>query len=182
MLFATASEWVDGSPPPTTPAASKTSCAECPATQSWSSTRSATSRSRPKPPTCSSGSSPAATTALGALPQQQDLRLLGRSLRRRRGRRRHDRPARPAGRGRRPQRRASYRLKDETSAAPPRRALKGTDHPGGQSQVPPAVRAVDNSKARRAEHELAAISNTCAASSTRDTRRNSTRPYRANAC
>ena len=51
------------SPTPTTPAASKTNCAASAATRCWSSTKSATSPSNPKPRTCSSNSSPAATNA-----------------------------------------------------------------------------------------------------------------------
>ena len=52
-----------GSPTPTTPAASRTSSSGSAATRCWSSTRSATSRSNPRPRTCSSSSSPPATNA-----------------------------------------------------------------------------------------------------------------------
>ena len=63
VLFATASEWVARSPRPTTPAGCKTSWSGWAATRCSSSTRSATSRSNPKPRTCSSSSSPPATNA-----------------------------------------------------------------------------------------------------------------------
>ena len=61
VLFATASEWVDRLATPTTTAACRTSCDASDATRCWSSTRSATSRSNPRPRTCSSSSSPPAT-------------------------------------------------------------------------------------------------------------------------
>ncbi len=50
-----------GSPTPTTPAGCRTSSSASAATRCWSSTRSATSPSNPKPRTCSSSSSPPAT-------------------------------------------------------------------------------------------------------------------------
>ena len=52
-----------GSPPPTTPAGCRPSSSGWAATRCWSSTRSATSPSNPKPRTCSSSSSPPATNA-----------------------------------------------------------------------------------------------------------------------
>ena len=61
VLFATAANGSTGSPTPTTPAGCKTSCAGWAATRCWSSTRSATSPSNPRPRTCSSSSSPPAT-------------------------------------------------------------------------------------------------------------------------
>ena len=95
-----------GSPTPTTPAGCRTSCAGWAATRCSSSTRSATSRSSPKPRTCSSSScQQPLRTGLADRHQQQALRPLGRGLRRRRRRRRHDRPARPPRRSHRPQRR-----------------------------------------------------------------------------
>ena len=51
-----------GSPTPTTPAGSSPSSSGSAATHCWSSTRSATSPSKPKPPTCSSSSCPPATS------------------------------------------------------------------------------------------------------------------------
>ena len=51
-----------GWPTPTTPAGCKTNSAGWAATRCWSSTRSATSPSNPRPPTCSSSSSPPATS------------------------------------------------------------------------------------------------------------------------
>ena len=65
---------------------------------------------------------------------QQDLRPLGRSLRRRRRRRRHDRPARPPRRSHRPQRRL-LPTQEPTSAASPRPPTKRTNHPGGQFSI-----------------------------------------------
>ena len=50
-----------GSPPPTPPARCRPNSPAWPATRCWSSTRSATSRSSPRPPTCSSSSSRPAT-------------------------------------------------------------------------------------------------------------------------
>jgi len=65
------------------------------ATTSWSSTRSATCRSNGRPRISSSRSSPAATSAVDHRHQQPRLRVMGRDPRRRRGRCRPDRPARP---------------------------------------------------------------------------------------
>src|SRR5437763_7262718 len=53
-----------------------------------------TSRSTPTPPTCSSSSSPPATSRLGDGHLEPAVRTLGRGLRRRGRRRRHDRPDR----------------------------------------------------------------------------------------
>ena len=70
----------------------------------WSSTRSATCRSNARPPTCSSRSSRAATNAArSSSPANRDFRGLGRDPRRRDGRRRPHRPARPPRHHGRPQ-------------------------------------------------------------------------------
>ena len=61
VLFATAASGSTGSPTPTTPAGCKPNWSAWAATRCSSSTRSATSPSNPKPPTCSSSSSPPAT-------------------------------------------------------------------------------------------------------------------------
>ena len=51
-----------GSPTPTTPGGCRPSSPGSAATRCWSSTKSATSRSSPRPPTCSSSSSPPGTS------------------------------------------------------------------------------------------------------------------------
>ena len=60
VLFATASQWSTDSPTPTTADGCKPNFSGSAATRCSSSTRSATSPSNPKQPTCSSNSSPAA--------------------------------------------------------------------------------------------------------------------------
>lgn len=63
VLFATASNGSTGSLRPITAAPCKPHSPGWPATRCWSSTKSATSPSNPKPPTCSSGWCPPATNA-----------------------------------------------------------------------------------------------------------------------
>ena len=62
VAFATASQWVDRLAAAHAAGKLQPSSPGWPATRCWSSTRSATSRSNPRPPTCSSSSSPAATS------------------------------------------------------------------------------------------------------------------------
>lgn len=78
-----------------TATSSRLSCAGSSATSCWSSTRSATCRWSARPPTCSSHSSPAATSAARSSSLQPLLRAVGRNPRRRDGRRGADRPAHP---------------------------------------------------------------------------------------
>jgi DNA replication protein DnaC len=62
VLFATASQWVTGSPTPTPADGCKPSFSGSAATRYWWSMRSATSRSNPRRRTCSSNSSHPATS------------------------------------------------------------------------------------------------------------------------
>ena len=100
------------SPPPGRPARRRPPAGGCnPSSSAWAATRCSSSTSRLHPASTRSREPvlPARQlplrTRIADRHQQQALRPLGRGLRRRRGRRRHDRPPGPPRRSRRPQRR-----------------------------------------------------------------------------
>jgi hypothetical protein len=104
VLFATASEWVARLADAHHAGRLQDELTRLGRYPLLSSTKSATSPSNPKPPTCSSTRLQQIRTRQPDRHLQQSLRPLGRSLRRRRGRRRHDRPC-PPRRSHRPRRR-----------------------------------------------------------------------------